>query len=885
MRSLRAFAVRIVGWVSRRRFERDLADELASHVEMHALDNLRAGMSPADARRAALIKLGGLEPTKEAIRDVATFAWVEAIGRDARYGLRALRRAPTFTSAALVSLALGLGAGIAVFTVADSLLLRPLPYRDPAQLVMVWETNRLGPSAADTGLGLNVVSPGNYYDWKAQADVFDSMAGFREVRSVLAAGGRVEELRKQLVSADLLPMLGVPPVRGRLFTPDDDRPGVEWPLIISHRVWQEWFAGDPAIIGRTVQVNATPRTIVGVMPPGFYFRDHTIDLWEPLGLNPAKDYRATEGRWMLCLARLKPGVTQADAQARMTALAARLETAHPAFNSNMTVTIESLRDAMVGSIRKSLLVLLGAVGLLLAVSCANVAGLQLARFSARRRELAVRASLGAGRWRVVRLLLAEGLLLGLTAGVAGLILAQWLVAALLALAPQALVRGAGVRVDWRIVGFGLILSLVTAVGFGLAPALISTGRRLVNPLRDDNRTTTGPRIGARAWLVSAEVAFTVVLLIGAALLFRTLVGLQAVQSGLDASNLLTFRVSIPAARYRELPRRTQFFTRALEAIEQLPGVRVAGAVSWLPFAGSSAAAAVTIEGRPPARRGEEMAVVRTVMPGYFRAMGIPLREGREFMSGDNEPGTPIRFVVSESFARRFFAREPALGKRVSAAMNPKNPFGEIVGIVGDVREGALDKASMPTVYYVYQQLAYTSMTLVVRTDQDPISVVEPVRRVITSLDPAQPIAEVRTMEQVVGETLARQRFSALLLSAFSVLSLLLACVGIYGVLAYAVSQRTREIGLRMALGAQRGRILWLIVGSGARMVAVGLVAGIAAALAASRVIETLLFGVGPRDVPSFVGVVLILGIIALAAAALPAFRASRVDPTLALRAD
>jgi putative ABC transport system permease protein len=885
MRTVRAFVVRIAGWMSGRRFERDLADELESHLEMHAADNRRAGMPPAEARRAALIKLGGLEPTKEVIREVATLAWVGTVGRDVRYALRGLRRAPTFTSAAVISMTLGLGSGIAVFTVADSLLLRPLPYRDPEQLVMVWETKRHGPSPSDTGLGLNAVSPGNYFAWKAKAGVFESLAGFRERRSVLAAGGRVEELRKQLVTADLLPMLGVQPIRGRLFTAGDDRPGVDGPLIISHRVWQEWFAGDSAIIGRAVQVNATPRTIVGVMPPGFYFRDRTVDLWEPLGLNPARDYRATEGRSMLCLARLKPGVTMDSAQARMTALAGQLEIEHPAFNSNMTVTIESLHDAMFGNIKRSLMLLLGAVGLLLAVACANVAGLQLARLTARRRELAVRASLGAGRWRVVRLLLAEGLVLGLIAGVAGLVLARWLVASLLALAPTALVRGADVRVDWRIVVFGLTLSLVTAVFFGLAPALITTGPRLVNPLRDDTRTMSGPRATARTWLVSAEVASTVVLLVGAVLLFRTLAGLSAVPSGIERSNLLTFRVSIPAARYPEDSRRTQFFARAVEAIEQLPGVRVASAVSWLPFAGSSAAADVIIEGRPAARRGEEMAVIRTVMPGYFQAMGIGLRSGREFLAADNAPGAPLHFIVSESFARRFFADASAVGKRVSVAMNPKNPYGEIVGIVGDVREGALDKGSLPTVYYVYQHLTYTSMTLVVRTEQDPSSIVEAVRRVIGELDPAQPIADVWTMEEVVGETVARQRFSAVLLSAFSVLSLLLACVGIYGVLAYAVSQRRREIGVRLALGAGPGRIVWLIAGSAARMVVAGLVAGIAGALAVTRLIESLLFGIGPRDVTTFVFVTFVLATTGLGAAALPAFRASRVDPTLALRGD
>ena len=514
---------------------------------------------------------------------------------------------------------------------------------------------------------------------------------------------------------------------------------------------------------------------------------------------------------------------------------------------------------MFGNIKKSLIVLLGAVGLLLAVTCANVAGLQLARFTARRRELAVRASLGAGRWRVVRLLLTEGLVLGLTAGVAGLVLARWLVASLLALAPTALVRGADVRVDWRIVVFGLTLSLVTAVFFGLAPALITTGRRLVNPLRDDNRTMSGRGAGARAWLVSAEVALTVVLLVGAVLLFRTLVGLNAVHSGIEPSNLLTFRVSIPAARYREDSLRTQFFARAIEGVQQLPGVRIASAVSWLPFAGSSAAADVVIEGRPPARRGEEMAVIRTVMPGYFRTMGIALRSGREFLAVDNVPGAPTRFIVSESFALGFFPDGSALGKRVSVAMNPKNPFGEIVGIVGDIREGTLDKESLPTV-----SLRLPAADL---HKHDPrrsrrAGARQPRRGSSKCDHRARSGAADRRRADDGGRRRRDGRPPAFQRGlVVRVLDTVLCC---WRASASTASSPTRsrsagaEIGVRLALGARPGLTVWLIAGSAARMVVAGLVAGIAGALAVSSLIESLLFGIGPRDVTTFAFVILLV---------------------------
>jgi putative ABC transport system permease protein len=897
MRTFRRWVRRIRDWATRGRRERELHAELLAHVELHVDENVRAGMSADEARRLALLRLGGVEATRLAMRDVWSFHSIDALAHDARYALRGLVRAPVFSITAIVSLSLGLGAGIAIFTVADGLLLRPLPYPSPSELVTLRETNRAKPDDPS----FENVSPGNYFDWKSQSgDLFEGMGGYRLRSVVFSDGSRVEELRRLWVTADVLPLLGVQPVLGRVFTREEDqsrKSADNGPLVISHRVWQQWFAGDPAIVGRTVQINATPRVIIGVLPAGFYFRDRGIDLFEPMGLSRTYDYRRNEGRWMQVVGRLKPGVTLAQARARLGTIASRAETAYPDFNHNMTVAVSPLRQAMVGNLETPLLILLAAVGLLLTVSCANVAGLLLARCEGRRRELAIRASLGAGRWRVVRLLLVESLMLGVTSGIAALLMAHWLVAALLAMAPKVLVRNVAVSVDWRIIAFGVALSIVTAVLFGLAPALMSTGRTLVNPLREDSRTSTTAAIGGRrsgglrGWLVSAEVALTVVLLIGAVLLFRTIVGLHAVRPGLDPSNVITMRVSIPGARYTSVTNRTQFFQRAIEEIEKLPGVQAAGAVSDLPFVRQSAGTVVDLEGAPRIPQSQKkMTVVRVVMPGYFRAMGIPMREGREFTAADNVdpdlPGAPpMRFVVNESFVKTFLGDKPVSAARVSVWMNPKNPFGEIVGVTPDVQEDALDKPALPTVYYVRSRLDFNSLVLVVRTQGDPLDYVEPIRRVISRIDPAQPIADVRTMEEVVGETVARQRFSAVLLSAFSVLSLLLACVGIYGVLAYAVSQRTREIGVRIALGARPGGIIWLVVGAGARMVAIGLFIGIAIALTVSRLIESLLFGIGPRDLPTFLIVPITLATIALLAAALPALRASRLDPTLALRGD
>ncbi|HKD07740.1 MAG TPA: ABC transporter permease [Bryobacteraceae bacterium] len=802
---------------------------------------------------------------------------LDSIWQDIRYSIRGLLRNGSFSATAVLSLLLGIGASLAIFTVTDSLLLRPLPYRESGRLVMVWERNM-----RQTGEEHNVVSPGNYLDWKQQNDVFESMAGFRVATSVLTVGSRSEQLVKQLVTADLFPMLAVPPVRGRLFTAEDDKPGVNSALIISYRVWQSWFGGDEAVIGRTVQVNSTPRTIIGVMPPGFYLLDRDTDLWDTLGLD-GRDYRKTQGRWMLCLARLKPGITRDAAQAHMAALAQRLETAYPVFDKNWSVNVETLRDSMVRQVKASLLILRGAVGLLLAVACANVANLQLARYAARGRELAVRMSVGAGRARVVRQLLTESVLLGLIGGAGGVLAAWWAVKGLVTLAPADLTRRAQVSFDLRIVLFALALSLATGVVFGVAPALAASRGQLADGLREGGRSHIGGASRLRALLVGAEVALSVMLLVGGMLLFRSFVRLQTVDPGVDPTGVLTFRLALPAARYPEAAR-SQFFSRAIDQIERLPGVQVVSAVSYLPFNGDAAGTWVGIAGRPAPRAGEELlGIIRTVLPGYFRAMRIPLKQGRDFTDADNDPRSPYRFIVNETFVERYLKGEQPLGKQINALMDRNNPFGEIIGVVGDVKEDSVDKGPMPTVYYVHNHLSYSAMTFVVRTAGDPMSLAGPIRRIVQGLDPAQPIANVRTMQAIVAETFSRQRFSALLLSGFSLASLLLAGVGIYGVLSYSVTERTREIGVRMAVGAQPAQIVGMIVASGGRLVGTGTAVGIAGALALSGLLKGLLFGVGPRDLATYVAAPALLGVVALIASYLPARRAANLEPMSALR--
>jgi putative ABC transport system permease protein len=877
MGSLRRFLIRLAGLFHKGRQEQEMAEEFESHFQIHVEENLRRGMGAAQAWREARIKFGGIDQTKESMREGATIMTLETIWRDLRYAFRGLRGNPGFATAAILSLALGIGASVAIFTLADNLLLRPLPYREPSQLMMVWEVS-------PPGNYRNNVSPANYVDWKAQNHEFESMAVFGERPAAFSDGTHVEELQEQFMSADLLPMLGVQTVRGRLFTAAEDLPKAPNMVLISYRLWQSWFGGDDGAIGRTVQVKSRAATIIGVMPPGFYFRNRNVDLWEAMGLDPAHDYRQDTGRYLMCVARLKPGVTRDRAQTEMTVIARRLQTDFPRSNTHWAVNVEPLRDSLVSEVRTSMLVLLGAVALLLAVACANVANLLLARYTSRRREMAVRAAIGAGRGRLVRQLITESVVLGLAGGVLGVGLARWAVLGLLALAPADLSRNIAVAVDYRIVLFAVGVPMLTGILFGLAPSFVASRADLTLGLREDSRGSVGGAGRLRAGLVAAEVALSVILLAGAGLLFRSLAGLQGVDPGLNPAHLLTFRVEIPDARYPGPVHKTQFFTRALDQVGRLRGVESASAVSYLPFNGMAAGTDLEIAGRPPAKPAEgPAATIRTVMPDYFRTVGIPLKRGRLFTAADNTLDAPYRFIVDQAFVKKYMAGQEPLGQQISVDMDDKNPFGEIIGVVGNVKEGALDREPTPTVYYMHAHLAYAGMVFVVRATTNPLSLAGAIRRVIHEIDPAQPVAQIQTMETVVRETFARQTFSALLLGGFSLVSLVLAAVGIYGVLAYSVTERTREIGVRVALGADPRRILTLVLGSGMRVVVAGALLGMGGALALTGLLKSLLFGVQSRDPATFATVPLVLIAVALLAAYLPARRASRLAPVDALK--
>lgn len=878
MKALWRFWARVTGLFTRSSREQEMAQEFESHLQMHIDDNIRAGMSPEQARREALLKFGGMESAKESVRETSRTLWIETTWQDLRYAVRSLWLNPGFATTAILSIALGIGASIAIYTVGDNLLLRPLPYPGSSELAMVWENN------LHNGNTHNLVSPGNYFDWKEQNNVFENIGGFFELRELLGDGRHSEQVDVQAVTSEVLPLLRVQPVRGRVFSYEEDSKDAHVALI-SYRVWQNWFGGDENTLGRQIQLNLRPFTVIGVMPPDFYFHTRSIDVWLTLGLNPSPDLRKKQGRWMMSVARLKPGISFKQARTEMGGIAKRLEIADPGYNTKWEINVEPLRDSLVGQVKPSLLALLGAVTLLLAVACANVANLLLARYTARRRELAVRGALGAARLRLLKQLLTESLVLGLAGGALGIALASLAVSGLVALAPKELTRSVQVSFDVRILIIAVALSVLTSVIFGLAPALIASRGNVNRALHEESHQGTGGGNRLRNWLVAGEVACSVILLAGAGLLFRTVIGLQAVDPGLNPGEVLTFSVSLPPARY-DKPKTVEFYAQAVEHLSRLPGVRSASAVSYLPFNGMAAGTDVLIAGRPPARPGEGIgATVRTILPGYFHTLGIPFKQGRDFTPADNVISSPYRFIVNETFVKKYFPGEDPLGEQISVWMDDKNPFGEIIGVVGDVKEGTLDSDPEPTVYYIHAHLQYSGMMIVMRTDHDPLSLAGPARKVIQELDRDLPISEVRQMTAVVRQTFARQQFSAVLLGGFSIASLLLAAIGIYGVLAYSVMQRTREIGVRVALGAEPRSIIRLIVTSGARMVIAGALAGLAAALLLSSLLKSLLYGVRPRDPLTFIAAPAILVAVALLAAYAPARRASRVSPMEALRAE
>ncbi len=791
---------------------------------------------------------------------------------------KGLIKTPLVTVACVLALGLALGATTLVYSVVDGVLLKTLPFRDPDRLVVVWETN------ARRGRFENVAAPANFLHWQDASRSIRLAAVGSTFRATLGQPGPPEEVPMQSVSGRLFEIVGVDAAAGRTFTPEEDRPGNDVTLI-SHRLWQRRFGGDAAVVGRRVQISGESRTIVGVMPAGFSLLDPTVDAWRPMGFDERA--RTPRGRSLVVIGRLAPGVSLAQAQGEMTQIAATLTAKFPAFDTGWSARVVPLHGQITGKVRPALLLLLGAVGLVLLIACVNVANLLLARGVSRRREIALRVSLGASRGRIVGTLLAESALIALGGAVVGYGLAY---AGLRALQAQALESNAiprleGVTLDWRIGAVALIVATVAAVIAGLLPAMESTRIDLTETLRDSSRGATSGRSNRlRRGLVVAEIALAVVLLAGSGLLIRSLTRLLNVDPGFTSAGVLTARVSLSGDRYEELPVRTQFYQRLTERLAALPGVRATGAVSYLPVTGIGAGTSFTVVGRPAPGPGQEPVTdVRIISGDYFGAMGIPIRRGRSFTATDTGPQARA-LVINETLARTIFPDEDPLGRELVVSWFDTGPD-RIIGIVGDVRHEGMEVPARPTVYFTHERTATSVLHLVVKTSGSPDALAPALANEVRQLDATLPVSAVQSMDAVVADGVATRRLVMLMLTVFAGVALVLAGLGIYAVMAYSVAERRSELAIRMALGADARRVLRLVLGQSAVTTGVGLAIGLLGALAVTRLMTGLLFDVQPSDPVALAGALAVLAVVAFVASWLPGRAAASVEPLQAMRTD
>ena len=798
---------------------------------------------------------------------------------DLRHGARLLLRAPGFTLITVSALAIGIGANTAIFSVTHALLLKKLPYGDPDRLAVIWEHN------LPRDRKNNVGSPGNFIHWREMQQTFEDLAAVSMTfSSTLTGDGDPEQVPIQLVSAEFFPLLGVPAQIGRHFTSAEDRPNSQV-VVISDRLWRRRFNADRGILNRPITVNGSPTTVVGVMPAGFFHLDKKVDMWLPIAFTA--QHRTPRGRWIITLGKVKPGVTWTQAQQDMARVHAEVARLFPDFNTGWTARVVPLQQQLTGDVRPALLVLAGAVSFVLLIACANVANLLLARATARQRELAVRAALGAGRGRLVRQLLAESLLLAGVGGAAGLALAWWGVTLLRSVVADRLPvqRLETVAIDGWVLLFTIAASVVSGVVVGLIPALTASHGALTTALKEGGRSMSAARGNrARRAFVVVEVALALVLLAGAGLLIRSFISVLNVDAGFDPARTLTMTVALPGSRYGEPAQRVQFFQRLFNRIDALPGIEAAGAASFLPIAGLGAATSYDVIGQPKQPAGQDhVADVRVVTNQYFKAMGIPLLKGRLFNEQDKADSTG-RIIINETMARRHWPGEDPIGKRVSVSWNDERED-EIIGVVGDIRTQALEVQPRAMTYWPYPRFAYPGMAIAIRTTVDAQSIAKTVVALVHEQDPSLAVSNIKTMEAVVSDSVAQRRLTMQIIAILALAALVLAAVGIYGVIAYAVTERTQEIGIRMALGARRGNVLAMIVGEAMLLTAIGLALGLAGALTLTRLMKDLLFNVRPADPLTFVAVAMTLGLVALAASYLPGRRATRVDPAIALRAE
>jgi predicted permease len=807
--------------------------------------------------------------------------------QDLRYGLRLMLKNFGFSAVAVVTLALGIGATTAIFTVVNAVLITPLPYARPDRLVQFWETNPLKNWTQAT------VAPANLFDWQKQSQSFTDIAAYMGSDKKgpglsglqMNLGDEPERLKALNVTGNLFSVLGADAMIGRTLREEETWQGRDAVVVLSHGLWQRRFGGDPKVIGQKITLNGTSHEVVGVMPAGFYFPSKEAEAWVPMGWNREEVAQVRRPHFLRAVGRLKDGVTEEQARAEMNAIAARLEQQYPDTNTQMGVGLGPLKEWIVSDVQLPLVVLLVAVAFVLLIACANVANLLLARAAARSREVAVRAALGAGRWRIVRQLLTESLLLAFVGGAAGLLLAVWFKDVLVAFSPGDIPRLDEIRLDWRVLGFTLGATLLTTLLTGLAPALQSSKPHLASALKEGGQKgAAGQGSRVRGALVVAEVALALMLVAGAGLMIRSFLALHKVDPGFDPDHILTLRVALPRASYREDAQARTFFAEAERRIRDLPGVVAVGSTTLPALKGYRWTGDLTIEGRAPADYVREVRH-KEITPDYFRAMGLPLLAGRFFAETDNDKGQPV-IIVNAALARRHFPGEDPVGKRLKFTKpEEQGAWQTIIGVVGDEKQDSLRADVRPEIFQSHLQSAQREMTLIVRAAGDPRALVGAVREQIRALDRGLPVDDIKTVREVIYESLARERFITLLLVGFAALALALASVGIYGVMSYSVAQRTHEIGIRMALGAQSRHILRQVVGRGMALVLAGVAVGLAGAFALTRLMTALLFGVSASDPLTFASIAVILVGVALSACWIPARRATKIDPMIALRCE
>jgi predicted permease len=806
---------------------------------------------------------------------------METLLKDIRYGIRGLLKRPGFTVIALITLALGIGANTAIFSVVNAVLLRPLPFQNPDELVIVWE------DATFAGFPRNTPAPANYVDWKTQNQSFADMAASHEISFNLTGDGEPERVSAYAVTANFFPLLGVQPLLGRSFLAEEDRPGANKVALLSYSLWQSRYGGDRNIVNREILLNGEKHSVVGVMPASFQYFEKDARIWVPIALDQ-EDWANRGGHFLAVVARLKPGVSVSQAQADMNAIMRRIAVDHPAetMEGKLGAVVLPMRDQFVGDARGSLIVLLVAVAFVLLIACANVAGLLLARAVGRRKEIALRMALGAGRSRVVRQLLTESLLLAAAAGVLGSLLAYLSFTFLQGLVPEEMALAASLKLDVRILIFTIAISIITGIIFGLVPALQSANFDLNDALKQSSgRVTSTGRL--RSAMIVFEVALSLVLLVGAGLLIQTLFQLFRQYSMLEPEKVLTMRTILPREKYKEPQQRDNYYQQVLQRIEHLPGVVAAGYTTSVPLSWKGGTSGFYPEGlKAPIPGMAYDANHRQVSTNYLKAMNIPLRQGRYFETRDNAQSVPVA-IVNETMARQYWPGENVLGRRFKLGDSEDDtPWMEIVGVVADVRQMGLDEPVKAEMYLPYQQIDniwYIPRDLAIRTNGDPSNLVGSVRQIIREVDPDQPVSNVATMAELLGTEASQRRMGMIMLAGFAALALLLASLGIYGVLAYFVTQHTNEIGVRQALGATPRNILFLVLRKGMGLTLIGVVIGMAAAFALTRLMSSLLFGVTAADPLTFASVPLLLVMVALLACYIPARRATKVDPLVALR--